>query len=258
MSSSDPIFARVLLTNDDGIDAPGLAVLAEVAATLAREVWTVAPEHDQSGVSHALSLHSPLRVITKGERCFAVRGTPSDCVALAIGELMGGLRPDIVLSGINRGANLGVDTVFSGTVGAAMIGMLLGVPSIALSQAFTDSGAVPWDTSLQLAPGVIRRLCGVGWGSRACLNVNFPACPAAEAAGLSVTRQDAGMLDGVVVTRSDPRNLPYHWLQLSRRQKQDASDSETAVVTSGHVTVTPLRFEHTDEETFVLLGERLV
>ncbi|CAP55927.1 5'/3'-nucleotidase SurE [Gluconacetobacter diazotrophicus] len=124
---------RILLTNDDGIDVPGLQVLEQVAAMLSPEVWVVAPEHDQSGTSHALSLHDPLRISEKGVRRYAVLGTPGDCVVMGVWHLMAGQGPDLILSGVNRGANLGIETVFSGTVGAAMTGMLLGIPSIALS-----------------------------------------------------------------------------------------------------------------------------
>ena len=124
---------RILITNDDGIDAPGLLALEEVAGELADEVWIVAPDHDQSGISHALSIHHPLRVTKRGERRFSVSGTPADCVAMALQQLMS-QPPTLILSGINKGANLGVETVFSGTVGAAMAGLLLGVPSIALSR----------------------------------------------------------------------------------------------------------------------------
>src|SRR5215510_5823550 len=163
LPASKPAVERVLLTNDDGIDAPGLAVLEAVAATLAREVWVVAPEHDQSGTSHSISLHSPLRFSDRGERRFGVVGTPGDCVVMAVRHLMLEAPPTLVLAGINRGANLGVETVFSGTVGAAMAGLLLGVPSIALSQTFTDREAVKWDTARSLAPGVIRKLVAIGW-----------------------------------------------------------------------------------------------
>jgi 5'-nucleotidase len=221
-------------------------------------VWVVAPEHDQSGTSHSLSLHAPLRVSAKGERRFAVTGTPGDCVVMGLRHLVQGGPPDLILSGVNRGANLGVETVFSGTVGAAMTGMLLGVPSLALSQAFSDRDAVPWTTARTLAPGVIRRLAGMGWSGQACLNVNFPDCPAERAGPLTLTRQGAGLLDGVdVMSRTDPRTLTYHWLQLSRSPKQDAPDSETAALAARAVSVTPLRFERTDEDSFAQMRELL-
>ena len=124
---------RILLTNDDGIDAPGLGVLEAIAQELAREIWIVAPEHDQSGVSHAISLHHPIRVTERGPRRYAVNGTPGDCAVMAAGRLMAEAPPDLLLCGVNRGANLGIETVFSGTVGGAMTGVMLGIRSIALS-----------------------------------------------------------------------------------------------------------------------------
>src|SRR5205807_9782242 len=170
---------RILITNDDGIDAPGLEVLERIAGELAHEVWVVAPEHDQSGVSHAVSLHHPIRVSERGLRRYGITGTPGDCAVMGACHLMPEA-PQLLLSGVNRGANLGLETVFSGTVGGAMTGMLLGIPSIALSQAFTDREAVPWDTARTLGPQVIRRLLEIGWSNEACLNVNFPDCPASE------------------------------------------------------------------------------
>src|ERR1700712_2581005 len=180
--------ARVLLTNDDGIDAPGLAVLEAVAAELADEVWVVAPEHDQSGTSHSISLHSPLRVSPHGDRRFGVLGTPGDCVVMAVRHLMKEA-PTLVLSGINRGGNLGVETMFSGTVGAAMTGLLLGLPSIAMSQTFSDRDNVRWDTARALAPGVIRSLLAINHDAPTCLNVNFPDVDAAAAGPLTASRQ---------------------------------------------------------------------
>ncbi|WP_043355957.1 5'/3'-nucleotidase SurE [Cupriavidus basilensis] len=246
---SEPLLERVLLTNDDGIDAPGLAVLEAVAATLAREVWVVAPEHDQSGTSHSLSLHAPLRISQQGERRFGVSGTPGDCVVMAARHLMADTPPSLVLSGINRGANLGLETVFSGTVGAAMTGVLLGIPAIALSQAFTDRNAVRWETARALAPGVIRRLLAAGWNQQVCLNVNFPDVEPGAAGPLTVTRQGVGLVKDLAVrAHVDPRGIPYHWLQFSRGPRPDADDSEAVVVGRGAISVTPLRFERTDEE----------
>lgn len=254
MPASQSKVPSVLLTNDDGIDAPGLAVLEEVAAELAHEVWVVAPEHDQSGTSHSVSLHSPLRVSRRGERRFGVLGTPGDCVVTAVRHLMANARPSIVLSGINRGANLGVETMFSGTVGAAMTGLLLGLPSIALSQAFRDHERVRWDTARTLAPGVIRQLLDVSHDAPVCLNVNFPDVDASAAGPLTVTRQGVGLVEGIgVVPQIDPRGFAYHWLRFERGSRENAPDSETAVVNSGCVSVTPLQFERTDERTFAAL-----
>jgi 5'/3'-nucleotidase len=249
---------RVLLTNDDGIDAPGLAVLEQVAAELAREVWIVAPAHDQSGTSHSISLHSPLRVARLGDRRFAVVGTPGDCAVLAVRHLMRESPPDLVLSGVNRGANLGIETVFSGTVGAAMTAMLLGLPAIALSQAFGDRDAVPWDTARAHAPAVIGRLWPAIAGTPACLNVNFPDLPAGRAGPLTPTRQGVGLVQGIEVTsRTDLRGGEYHWLNFRRGPCDNPPDAESVLVGAGRITVTPLRFERTDEAGFAALEQVL-
>ena len=258
MSLAESKVPRVLLTNDDGIDAPGLAVLEAVAAELADEVWVVAPEHDQSGTSHSISLHSPLRVTQQGERRFGVVGTPGDCVVMAVRHLMVDAPPTVVLSGINRGANLGVETMFSGTVGAAMTGLLLGLPAIALSQTFRDREKVRWDTARALATGVIRQLLAVSHHAPTCLNVNFPDVDAAVAGPLTVTRQGVGLVEGIdVVPQVDPRGFAYHWLRFQRGPRENAPDSETAVVASGRVSVTPLNFDRTDEQTFATLAAAL-
>jgi 5'-nucleotidase len=255
VTATPPIVDRVLLSNDDGIDAPGLAVLEEVAATLAREVWVVAPEHDQSGTSHSISLHAPLRFSRQGERRFGVVGTPGDCVVMGVRHLMADAPPDLVLAGVNRGGNLGVETVFSGTVGAAMAGMLLGIPSIALSQTFRDREAVRWETARAHAPAVIRRLLAVGWSRQACLNVNFPDVAPEEVGPLMLSRQGAGLVKRIdVVTRTDPRGFDYHWLTFQRGPRQDMPDSEASVVAAGGISVTPLQFERTSESALAELA----
>ena len=258
MSSPTSKVPRVLLTNDDGIDAPGLAVLETVAAELAEEVWVVAPEHDQSGTSHSISLHSPLRVSRQGERRFGVAGTPGDCVVMAVRHLMRDRPPALVLSGINRGGNLGVETMFSGTVGAAMTGLLLGLPSIALSQTFRDRENVRWDTARALAPGVVRKLLDVSHATPACLNVNFPDVDAAAAGPLTATRQGAGLVQGIdVLPNVDPRGIDYYWMRFQRGSRENEPDTETAAIASGRISVTPIYFDRTDERTFAVLSDAL-
>lgn len=246
-STPAPLINRVLLTNDDGIDAPGLRALEAVASKLAREVWVFAPETDQSGTSHSVSLHSPLRVIPRGERRFGVTGTPGDCVVLAC-QLMGEA-PDLVLSGINRGGNLGVETVFSGTVGAAMTGTLMGIPSIAMSQVYSGKERVRWETGEALAPEVLRRVLATTWGEGVCLNINFPDVDASDAGPMRVTRQGKGLVRGMFADQKlDPRNQHYYWLRFKRDGEDPVEDSEAAVVRGGAVSVTPLRFERTDPD----------
>jgi 5'-nucleotidase len=252
------VLDRVLLTNDDGIDAPGMAVLEEIAAQLAREVWVVAPEHDQSGQSHAISLHHALRVSERGVRRYGITGTPGDCAAMGICHLMADDPPDLVLSGVNRGLNLGMETVFSGTVGGAMTAMMLGVPAIALSQAFTDRRNVPWDTARTLGAETVRQLLAIGWSRDACLNVNFPPVPAEQAGPLTLARQGVGLVAGMNVdTRVDPRGMTYHWLNFRRGERQQGPESDYSAMRAGKIVVTPLRYDRTDDDAYAVLARKL-
>ncbi|QJE73060.1 5'/3'-nucleotidase SurE [Aerophototrophica crusticola] len=247
-----PRFARALLTNDDGIDAPGLAVLAEAAAQLAEEVWVVAPEHDQSGVSRAVSLHNPLRVIPRGERRFAVTGTPSDCVILGVRHIMAENPPDIVLSGVNRGANIADELSYSGTVSAALAARLFGIPAYAFSQAFRDRKNVRWQTALSLIHQVVERF----GKPETVLNVNFPDVEPDQVTGLDITRQGGGSLLGVdVETRTDTRGLTYHWLGFRRSPGEQADDTDIAALRRHRISVTPVGFDQTDRKVFDALRQ---
>lgn len=249
---------RVMLTNDDGIDAPGMRVLEEIAAQIANEVWVIAPEHDQSGQSHAISLHHALRVSERGERRFGIGGTPGDCAAMGICHIMKDNPPDLVLSGVNRGLNLGVETVFSGTVGGAMTAMMLGVPALALSQAFKDRNNVPWDTARTLGAPTVRRLLQIGWAKTAILNVNFPPLPAAEAGPITLARQGEGIVAGMQVdTRVDPRGMFYHWLNFRRGDIPQGPESDYSAMRAGKIVVTPIRYDRTDDDAYAGLTEHL-
>ncbi|MEJ2118723.1 MAG: 5'/3'-nucleotidase SurE, partial [Alphaproteobacteria bacterium] len=166
---------RILLTNDDGIDAPGLDVLQQIAASLSDDVWVVAPETEQSGKAHSVTLHEPMRLRSLSERVFAVKGTPTDCVIMGVRHIMGDKKPDLVLSGINRGANIADDVTYSGTIAGAIEGTLLEIPSIALSL-FIDyekHGYARWETPLQHGAALLRKLLAAGWPTDTLLNVNF-------------------------------------------------------------------------------------
>ncbi len=249
---------RILITNDDGIAAPGLEILEQIAHELAREVWVVAPEHDQSGISHAISLHDPVRMTERGPRRYAVLGTPGDCAVMAVGHLMADDPPDLLLSGVNRGANLGAETVFSGTVGGAMTGMLLGIPSIALSQAWTHRAHVRWETARVLGAGTVRRLLAIGWPQDSCLNVNFPDLPPGEAGPLVLARQGAGSIEGIdAQAGTDPRGIPYYWIGFRRGKRPQGPESDIDALQAGHVVVTPLRCDRTDEAAYAVLAASL-
>src|SRR5215472_15610663 len=169
---------RILLTNDDGIYAPGLGVLEEIARQLSDDVWIVAPETDQSGVSHSLSLNDPLRLREVDARRFAVKGTPTDCVIMGVRHLMHDAAPDLVLTGVNRGQNAAEDVTYSGTIAGAMEGTILGIPSLALSQAYSAANRQKphWDTARAHGPAQIRKVLAEGIPRDVLVNVNFPDC----------------------------------------------------------------------------------
>ncbi|WP_097459584.1 5'/3'-nucleotidase SurE [Mangrovitalea sediminis] len=250
---------RILITNDDGIRGEGLTILEDVARTLSDDVWVVAPESDQSGTSHSVSLHQPLRLYSSDDRHHAVSGTPSDCVLMAVEHLMRDRRPDLILSGINRGANLSDAVGYSGTVGAAMTGLLLGIPSIALSQAFRDGDAIQWSTSSQLAPPLLYELSRRGWPDDVCLNINFPDIPSHDVAGVRFCRPARGGISGVEVdARRDSRDQPYYWLGFRHAAsdvKVPGSDVDT--LRQGFVAISPLHFERSIDTHWAELAEDL-
>ncbi len=248
---------RILLTNDDGINAEGLRVLERVARALSEDVWIVAPEVEQSGASHSLTIHRPLRMRPLDDRRFAVDGTPTDCVLLAVNRIMAEHRPDIVFSGINMGSNIGEDVTYSGTIAAAMEATLLGVPAIALSQDFGSPSAAPWQVAEAHAADVLRRLVVQGWSSPVLMNVNFPSCPMAAVRGVRVARQGGRKIGDELVERSDPRGRKYFWIGPARSVKDERADTDVALLRSGAITVTPLHLDLTHDPTLQALEQTL-
>ncbi len=237
---------RILLTNDDGIHAPGLAALEKIAAALSDDVWVVAPETDQSGLSHSLSLNDPLRLREIGEKKFALRGTPSDCVIMAVRRLMGG-KADLLLSGVNAGQNVADDVTYSGTIAGAIEGMLLGIPSVALSQAYTYDGTrkVPWATAEAHAPGVIRKLIEFGFPESIVYNLNFPNREPGDVAGVRITGQGKLTHGLHIDERTDGRGNPYFWLAYRREKPLIAPGTDLDALAQGAISVTPLRLDLT-------------
>jgi len=178
---------RILITNDDGIHAEGLDVCAEIGRALSEDVWVIAPEFDQSGVSHSLSLNDPLRLREVGERRFAVKGTPTDCVIMGARHVIKDRPPNLVLAGVNRGRNAGEDVIYSGTVAGAVEGTILGIPSVALSQAYRSRSNQPphWETAVRFGPDIIRRVLAAGIPRDVLINVNFPDCAPADVKGIA-------------------------------------------------------------------------
>jgi 5'-nucleotidase len=242
---------RILVTNDDGIHAEGLNVCEQIARGLSDDVWVIAPEYDQSGVAHSLSLNDPLRLRQVAERRFAVRGTPTDCVIMGARHLLNGRGPDLILSGVNRGRNAGEDVIYSGTVAGAVEGTVIGVPSLALSQAYAGrSGREPyWETSLHYGPDIIRRVMAAGIPRDVLINVNFPDCQPGEVKGIAVTAQGRRTQERLHIDqRKDGRGNPYYWIAYARHGFTPAEAGTDLAALEGHqIAVTPLRLDMTDE-----------
>jgi len=237
---------RILVTNDDGIHAPGLGVLEAIAADLSDDVYVVAPETDQSGVSHSLSLNDPLRLRKIEPRRFAVKGTPTDCVIMGLRHILEEMRPDLILSGVNRGQNVAEDVTYSGTIAAAMEGTILGVRSIALSQAYGPGGVIPWECARAHGAATVRRVLEIGLQPGVLANVNFPNCAPDEVAGILATtqgRRDQELLR--VQPGTDGRGNPYFWLAFSRGRTEPAEGTDLHALASRHISVTPLALDLT-------------
>jgi 5'-nucleotidase len=241
---------RILLTNDDGINADGLEALERIAAALSDDVWVCAPEYEQSGASRALTLAEPLRVRQLGPRKFATTGTPTDCVMLGIHNLLEGKKPDLVLSGVNRGANLAEDVTMSGTVAGAIEGMALGVPSIALSQMGFYEEGTSFAAAETFGPGVIKKCFEVGWPSDVVLNINFPNGPVENIKEVEVTRQ--GFRDVQIrhaEKRVDLRGRDYYWVGFKPIRSSPAEGTDLRALYEGRISVTPLHIDLTHQAT---------
>jgi 5'-nucleotidase len=242
--------ARILISNDDGIGAPGIKRLEKIAAGFGAEVWVVAPEEEQSGTGHSLTLRRPLRIRKISARHYAVDGTPTDCILLAVNQIMKGSRPDLVLSGINRGSNLGEDMTYSGTIAAAMEATLLGVPAIALSQrvayeTLNSGGPADWSAAEGYAAHVIRKLASIAWPRDVLMNVNFPDRPASEVTGIAVTREGRRKVGDEILEGFDPRGEPYYWIGNQKTSPTYGKGTDLAAVHAGKVSVTPLSLDLT-------------
>lgn len=249
---------RILITNDDGIHAPGLKVLEAIAKSLSKDVWIVAPETEQSGASHSLTLSRPLRVRKISAKKYAVDGTPTDCTLMALTEIIKGAKPDLVLSGVNRGANLAEDVTYSGTVAAAMEATLLGVPAIAMSQVLSFGHPVKWATAENHAPPLIRKLVKAGWPRNVLLNINFPDVVAESVKGVKVTTQgQRDLSDMVMDKRVDARGFPYYWIGFRRDIGVPEAGTDMDAIAKGYVSLTALQLNLTDEATMAALKKAI-
>lgn len=250
---------RILLTNDDGVHAPGLAVLEEIARAFTDDIWICAPAEEQSGAGHSLTLSRPVRMRQHGDRRFSVSGTPTDAVTLGLRKVMDA-PPDVILSGVNRGANLGDDVTYSGTVSAAIEGALAGIRSIALSQVYSAEGmgdAVPFDAARAWGARVLAPLLDAPLPKRTLVNVNFPALAAEDIKGIRAVRQ--GFHDysrGSVVEGRDPRGYPYYWFGLEAIEHTLDHGTDLEAIDDGYISVTPLQLDLTHHSSIGALAER--
>jgi 5'-nucleotidase len=244
---------RILVTNDDGIHARGLQAAEAIARSITEDVWVIAPETEQSGASHSLTLTTPLRLRKVDERHFALTGTPTDCVMMASAHLLKDKAPDLILSGVNRGVNAADDVTYSGTIAGAMEGCALDIPSIALSQTynFQERRDVHWDCCEAHGPDIVKKLVEAGWPKNVLINVNFPDCPADQVAGAEVVAQGKRELQEVVIDRRvDMRGYPYFWIGFRRERFTAKAGTDLGALARRMIAITPLQLNLT--ETTVL------
>jgi len=242
---------KILVTNDDGINAPGIDSLARALSEVA-EVAVVAPDRERSAVSHALTLHHPLRAQQIAPGRFSVDGTPTGCVNLGIHSLLD-FHPNLVISGINRGANLGDDVTYSGTVAAALEATLMGIPAIAISLA-----SLAEDADYSAAAGFAATLAGLvfsnGLPRDTFLNVNVPDVPAASLKKPLITIQGKRCYEGTIVDKVDPRGRSYYWIGTTDLDFHDIEGSDFAAIKRGHISITPLHLDMTNHGSIALLN----
>lgn len=251
--------ARILVTNDDGLETPGIALLEKIARGFSDDVWVVAPRTDQTGAGHSITFSTPLEVEEITPRHFAVHGTPTDCVLLACKELISGKKPTLLLSGVNPGPNLAENVTYSGTISAAFEGTLMGVPSIA----FSVNGYPPycWDTPAKFAPDIIRKVVSIPWVKDTLISVNFPNVPAGEVTGIVATRQGRRKYDQRITRQEVGGKVMYElkWL-LPDFPENHGITPETDIAAMGNkaISVCPLKLDLTDETLIDALKRVLV
>ena len=249
--------ARILLSNDDGVNAPGLKILSRIAKELSKDVWISAPEAEQSGAGHSLTLRRPLRLHKAGSKRYYVDGTPTDSVLLGLRKVLRDKPPQLVLTGVNRGANLGEDVTYSGTIAAAMEATLLGIPAIAMSQCFRPGQDVPWETAVTHAPALIRRIVAAGWPRNVVININFPACAPDQVAGVTVARQGQRQLGDQLGERVDMRGEHYYWIGPLYDGGVVIPGNDLHAVSQNRIAVTPLHLDLTHDPTSTALAHAL-
>ena len=261
--------SRILITNDDGYSADGIKILYEIAKNYTDDVWIVAPEHEKSGASHALTFINDLTLKKQNENIYSVNGTPSDCVVIALENVLQDKRPNILLSGINSGVNVAEDITYSGTIAAAMEGVIRRVPSIAISQNYDlgKKNEISWDVSKSYLCNVLDSVTATGWDFNSLLNVNFPQCDINDVDGIEVTSQGNRETDDLILWKKD-NNLFRIGLQRrlgeSSKPKNnilnkpiDGVMTDVVALTRNKVSITPLHLDLTHKDSIETLRKSL-
>ena len=242
----------ILVTNDDGISSPGIKILSKALKDLG-DVYVVAPETEQSAVAHALTLHRPLKALKVGNRTYCVNGTPTDCVIIGVSKILP-QKPDIIVSGINNGGNLGDNITYSGTVAAAMEGTLLGIPSLAFSLALEDNGnstygkiSLKFRIAAEHARGLTSKVLEMGLPDDTLLNINVPDVK--EIKGIKITKQGKLAYDNAIKELRDPRGRECFWIGGGIPQWESGGNTDLDAVQNGYISVTPVRMNLTDYDT---------
>lgn len=245
---------RILLSNDDGIHANGLKVLEKIARTLSDDVWIVAPELDQSGASHSLTLRDPIRIREVSEKKFAVSGTPTDCVLSAAYHLMKDCPPQLVLSGVNQGGNIAEDVTYSGTIAAAIEATLLGIPAVAMSLVTMRNHSPKWATAEHYGAEILKKLVDQTFPSNVLININFPDLVTHSVKGIKVTTQGHRQIQDNLIQCVDPRGRPYYWIGPGNHRYHDSPlppppGTDLEAIMKGYVSITPLSLNLTHTPT---------
>jgi 5'-nucleotidase len=239
--------SRILISNDDGFHAPGLNILEKIANSITEDVWVVAPNSEQSGAGHSITLRRPIQIKQKGIKKYTIEGTPTDCILIAIHHIMKDKKPDLVLSGVNSGANLGEDVHYSGTVAAAVEGTLQGVPSISFSM--LGRGEYNWEIPEYYSKRLIKSIYELDWEKNILFNVNFPDTGISDIKGIEYSTQGRHKIGDNLIAREDPRGQPYIWIGSARVGDLEDEKTDVSLVERGYISITPLNIDQTDYAT---------
>jgi 5'-nucleotidase len=251
---------RILITNDDGINSKGIKILENVAKSISDDVWVVAPAFDQSGVSHSLTLRKPLRVEEIDDRHFAVVGTPTDCIMLARNTIMPNHTPDLVLSGINNGANLAEDITYSGTVAGAIEATLFDIPAVAISMVIENKKPTNWELANAVLPDLLKKILTFDWQKGVFLNVNVPNVEENQIMGIKISEQGQRVISENIIERCDPRGRPYYWVGGATHRYEDIwhhakEGTDLEAIGKKFISITPLSVNMTHKPSEKKLKE---